>query len=87
MRHQRCVRVASVMCAPLVSHGGESMGVIQLDSEDSRQPFSQDDLDLLVALTSVSRPLVGRQQARVQQRMGRSLPSPKHDILVPVVLF
>jgi len=43
-RHQ----IRSIMCVPMVSQSGESLGVIQLDTQTSRLPFSQDDLDVLV---------------------------------------
>jgi serine phosphatase RsbU (regulator of sigma subunit) len=41
-------RICSIMCVPMISQGGESLGVIQLDTQTSRTPFSQDDLDVLV---------------------------------------
>ena len=46
------MRVCSLMCAPLVGHGGESQGVIQLDTRDTRQQFSQDDLDVLASVAA-----------------------------------
>ena len=42
--------IRSMMCAPLVSRDGESMGVIQLDTLDPRNRFKQDDLDVLVSV-------------------------------------
>lgn len=44
------LKICSVMCAPLVDHAGESLGVIQLDTRDTRHQFSQDDLDVLAAV-------------------------------------
>lgn len=43
-------RIRSMMCAPLVSHGGESMGVIQIDTLDQRTPFHKEDLDVLASV-------------------------------------
>ncbi len=44
------LQIRSMMCVPLVDTDGRSLGVIQLDTKDLRQQFSQDDLDLLVAV-------------------------------------
>jgi serine phosphatase RsbU (regulator of sigma subunit) len=38
------------MCAPLVAHGGGSMGVIQIDTLDQRTPFHKEDLDVLASV-------------------------------------
>ena len=42
--------IRSMMCAPLVSRDGISMGVIQLDTLDPRNRFKQDDLEVLVSV-------------------------------------
>jgi serine phosphatase RsbU (regulator of sigma subunit) len=42
--------IRSMMCAPLVNHDGQSLGVIQLDTLDPRNRFEQDDLDMLVSV-------------------------------------
>jgi serine phosphatase RsbU (regulator of sigma subunit) len=42
--------IRSMMCAPLIDRGGNSLGVIQLDTLDPRNRFEQDDLDLLVSV-------------------------------------
>lgn len=42
--------IRSMMCAPLVSRDGVSMGVIQLDTLDPRNRFRKNDLDVLVSV-------------------------------------
>jgi len=44
--------IRSVMCAPLWSTDGKGLGVIQLDTQDRRKKFTQDDLNLLVGVAS-----------------------------------
>lgn len=44
--------IQSTMCAPMLGVDGKPFGVIHLDSQDLRQRFSQDDLQLLVAVAS-----------------------------------
>ncbi len=43
-------QIHSVMCAPLVSSGGDVLGVIQVDTTDARRRFSRDDLDVLASV-------------------------------------
>lgn len=43
-------RIRSMMCAPLVAHGGGSLGVIQIDTLDQRTPFHKEDLDVLASV-------------------------------------
>ncbi len=43
------LKIRSVMCVPLLTPDGQALGIIQLDTSDSRQ-FNQDDLDLLAAV-------------------------------------
>lgn len=45
-------RIRSMMCAPLVNSEGQSLGVIQLDSIESRSRFQQEDLDVLAGVAS-----------------------------------
>lgn len=45
------LKIRSVMCAPLLTPDGKALGIIQLDTSDSRQ-FKQDDLDVLLAVAS-----------------------------------
>ncbi len=46
------LRIRSVMCAPLVDSEGNSLGVIQVDTNDQRHRFQQDDLDVLASIAS-----------------------------------
>ncbi|HEY2158100.1 MAG TPA: GAF domain-containing SpoIIE family protein phosphatase, partial [Isosphaeraceae bacterium] len=45
------LKIRSVMCVPLLTPDGQELGIIQLDTSDSRQ-FNEDDLDLLAAVAS-----------------------------------
>ena len=44
------LRIRSMMCVPLVSQGGDILGVIQIATRDIGQQFDKDDLDVLVAI-------------------------------------
>jgi serine phosphatase RsbU (regulator of sigma subunit) len=44
--------IRSMMCVPFVGKSGEALGVLQIDTKDIRHQFSNDDLDLLVAVGS-----------------------------------
>ncbi len=46
------LRIRSLMCAPLLGHDGAALGVIQIDTLDIRQQFSQDDLDVLASVAA-----------------------------------
>jgi serine phosphatase RsbU (regulator of sigma subunit) len=46
------LRIRSVMCAPLVALGGESLGAIQVVTLDSSLQFAEDDLEVLVCVAS-----------------------------------
>ena len=46
------LRIRSMMCAPLVNNDGQSLGVIQVDTMDSRHRFQKDDLDVLASIAS-----------------------------------
>jgi serine phosphatase RsbU (regulator of sigma subunit)/pSer/pThr/pTyr-binding forkhead associated (FHA) protein len=46
------MRLRSLMCAPLLSSEGESLGVIQLSTLEAMHPFNKDDLDLLVSVSA-----------------------------------
>jgi serine phosphatase RsbU (regulator of sigma subunit)/pSer/pThr/pTyr-binding forkhead associated (FHA) protein len=41
-------QIRSIMCVPLVSQSGSSLGVIQIDTKAKRDQFRQDDLGVLV---------------------------------------
>ncbi len=44
----RHLRLHSIMCAPMISPSGTTLGVIQIDTMDSASVFRQDDLDVLL---------------------------------------
>lgn len=44
------MQLRSLMCTPLVDSDSNSVGVLQLATRDSSQPFNSDDLDLLVSV-------------------------------------
>ena len=45
------LKIRSVMCVPLVTPDGQTLGIIQLDTSDRKQ-FGQDDLDVLASVAS-----------------------------------
>jgi len=45
------LKIRSVMCVPLLTPDNKALGILQLDTSDSRQ-FNEDDLDLLAAVAS-----------------------------------
>jgi len=45
-------QIRSMMCVPLIGKSGEPFGVLQLDSKNLRQQFSEDDLEVLVSVAS-----------------------------------
>ncbi|HVW01464.1 MAG TPA: SpoIIE family protein phosphatase, partial [Planctomycetaceae bacterium] len=45
-------RIRSLMCAPLLGHDGSVLGILQIDTQDIRYRFSQDDLDLLASVAA-----------------------------------
>jgi serine phosphatase RsbU (regulator of sigma subunit)/pSer/pThr/pTyr-binding forkhead associated (FHA) protein len=45
------LKIRSVMCAPLLTPDGQALGILQLDTSNRKQ-FSQEDLDLLVAVAN-----------------------------------
>jgi sigma-B regulation protein RsbU (phosphoserine phosphatase) len=46
------LQIRSMMCAPLVGQSGDALGVLQIDTKDLQQQFTQDDLDMLVSVVS-----------------------------------
>jgi len=46
------LQIRSMMCAPLVGQSGDVLGVLQIDTKDLQQQFTQDDLDMLVSVVS-----------------------------------
>ncbi len=47
-------RIRSVMCVPLIGTDGNAFGVIQLDTQDRSKKFTQDDLNLLLAVANTA---------------------------------
>ncbi|MGE3777729.1 MAG: PP2C family protein-serine/threonine phosphatase, partial [Pirellulaceae bacterium] len=45
-------RIRSTMCAPLIDSEGGAMGILQIDTMDQRQRFTESDLELLVSTAS-----------------------------------
>jgi serine phosphatase RsbU (regulator of sigma subunit) len=45
-------RIRSVICAPLCTAEGQAFGAVQLDTQVRHKKFSQDDLELLLAVTN-----------------------------------
>jgi serine phosphatase RsbU (regulator of sigma subunit) len=43
------LQIRSIMCAPMVSPSGSPLGVLQIDTQDKRNQFRQEDLDVLVS--------------------------------------
>jgi len=71
------LRIRSVMCAPLIDSEGNSLGVIQIDTNDQRQRFQKDDLDVLASVASQAAIAVDNAQlhenAMKQQAVHRDL--------------
>jgi serine phosphatase RsbU (regulator of sigma subunit) len=57
--------IRSLMCAPLVDSARKPMGIIQIDTQDGRGRFEQDDLDLLA--TVAGQISVGVQNAQLHK--------------------
>ncbi len=47
-------RIRSIMCVPLPGQSGKPIGIIQIYTEDRRQQFTQEDLDLLLSVASTA---------------------------------
>ncbi|MFT3882206.1 MAG: SpoIIE family protein phosphatase [Gemmatales bacterium] len=45
-------KIRSIMAAPLVSSDGEVFGIMQVDTQDRNRKFTQDDLQLLMAVAN-----------------------------------
>jgi serine phosphatase RsbU (regulator of sigma subunit) len=52
MQSIRLFRIASVMCVPMISQAGASLGVIQIDTRNKTQPFKEDDLEVLICAST-----------------------------------
>jgi serine phosphatase RsbU (regulator of sigma subunit)/pSer/pThr/pTyr-binding forkhead associated (FHA) protein len=62
-------RIRSVMCAPLGVSQGKVFGVIQLDTQDRSKRFTQEDLQLLVAVSNQAS--LAMENARVHEELMR----------------
>lgn len=61
-------RIRSVMCAPLISPTSKrAFGVIQLDTQDRAKKFTQEDLDLLLAVAGQA--AIALDNARMHKQM------------------
>ncbi len=71
------LRIRSMICAPLVDSDGNSLGVIQIDAQDSRHRFQKEDLDVLASIASQAAIAVDNAQLHEtslkQQAMQRDL--------------
>ena len=59
-------RIRCVMCVPLVSAAGKSLGALQLDTQDVSKKFSDDDLKLLTIVANLASIAVEKAQAHAQ---------------------
>ncbi|MCS7306136.1 MAG: SpoIIE family protein phosphatase [Thermoguttaceae bacterium] len=65
-------RIRSVMCAPMVGSSGQALGVIQIDTQDPRYRFSEEDLELLASVACQAAVLVENaqlQEIALQERV------------------
>lgn len=60
-------RIRSVMCVPLVTQDGKSLGVIQLDSSDRSKKFHADDVKLLIGVANQA--TVALENARLHESL------------------
>jgi phosphoserine phosphatase RsbU/P len=59
--------IRSLMCAPLLSAEGECLGVVQVDRRTLGAPFVQEDLELLVAVATITGQAVDNNQLHVDR--------------------
>lgn len=48
------MEIRSMMCAPLVGHAQQPLGVLQIDGRDPDREFTPDDLDVLVSVAALA---------------------------------
>ena len=69
------VQFRAVMCAPLMGPSGAPLGVIQLGTEETRQPFTEQDLDVLASVAALAGQLVEHahwhERKRAEEAMAR----------------
>src|SRR5262249_29396121 len=61
-------QIRSIMCVPMMSQDGQSLGVIQLDAQDRREQFRQDDLAVLVSASTQAARAVELAQLHQERR-------------------
>ncbi|HVS35168.1 MAG TPA: SpoIIE family protein phosphatase [Gemmataceae bacterium] len=64
----RRFHIKSIMCAPMLSSTGTVLGVIQLDTEEVRSPFREEDLEVLASATTQAATAVELAQLHKERR-------------------
>lgn len=67
------LEITSVMCVPLILQDGTAIGVIQIDSRDTRRAFNSGDLELLVAVASQAAIVVENAQLHQERLTQRDI--------------
>lgn len=70
-------KVRSIMAAPLVSSDGEVFGIMQVDTQDRKSKFTNDDLQLLIAVANQAAVALDNvklhENLNLQQKMAREI--------------
>lgn len=70
-------KIRSIMAAPLVSSDGEVFGIIQVDTQDRLRKFTQEDLQLLIAVANQAAVALDNvklhENLNLRQKMAREL--------------
>lgn len=70
-------KIRSIMAAPLISSDGEVFGIIQVDTQDRNRKFTQDDLQLLMAVANQAAVALDNvklhENLNLQQKMTREI--------------
>ena len=66
-------QIRSMMCVPLIDSEDQPMGVIQIDTLNQRSRFTEDDLEVLAAVTSLASVAVDNAQMHDQMIAQRAL--------------
>jgi serine phosphatase RsbU (regulator of sigma subunit)/pSer/pThr/pTyr-binding forkhead associated (FHA) protein len=70
-------KVRSIMAAPLVSSDGEVFGIMQVDTQDRKNKFTNDDLQLLIAVANQAAVALDNvklhENLNVRQKMAREI--------------
>src|SRR5262249_34908632 len=64
----RELHLRSVMCVPMLSSEGVFLGVVQIDTEEQRNPFRQEDLDVLASASTLAARAVELAQLHQERR-------------------